>query len=199
MPLPDVTVHATSPGGAAVSFVPTASDAVGVTSLTSAPASGSVFPTGTTTVTVTARDAENNVGSAAFTVTVTPLTSAEYWRYAYFGTAANMGIAADTADPDGDGFDNLFEFVAGLDPTNPASRFSIRLAAVPGAPMDTAIVFNPVFAGRAYVVKYKTNLTDATWMTLTNFSTNDTGSKRTVTDLSASPGSRFYQLKITLP
>ncbi|WP_296425521.1 HYR domain-containing protein, partial [Yoonia sp.] len=53
---------------------PTATDNVGVTSgpsLTAGLASGGAFPMGITTVTYQALDAENNTGSASFTVTVT--------------------------------------------------------------------------------------------------------------------------------
>jgi hypothetical protein len=42
----------------------TATDAVGVTSLTYSQNSGTLFPIGVTTVTVTARDAANNIGTA---------------------------------------------------------------------------------------------------------------------------------------
>ena len=64
-------VDATSAAGAVVNYpVATASDAVGVASLTYSKASGTNFPVGTTTVTVTARDAANNTGMQTFTVTV---------------------------------------------------------------------------------------------------------------------------------
>jgi hypothetical protein len=70
-PAPNVTVNATSPAGAVVAFpTPTATDAVGVVSNTCAPASGSTFPSGTTTVTCHAADAAGNVATTTFTVTV---------------------------------------------------------------------------------------------------------------------------------
>ena len=112
----NLTVPATAPSGATVSFTPTATDAVGVVSLVSSPASGSVFPVGTTAVTVTATDAANNTGTATFTVTVTPLSPVQSWRYANFGTTANSGSTADGADYDGDGLVNLHEFAFGVDP-----------------------------------------------------------------------------------
>jgi len=63
--------EATSAAGAAVTYSPaTATDDVGVTSLTYSKASGSVFALGVTTVTATATDAAGNSGSATFTVTV---------------------------------------------------------------------------------------------------------------------------------
>jgi hypothetical protein len=69
-PLANLTLEATSAAGAATTFTPSATDAVGLTSLTSSHASGSTFAIGTTIVTITAKDAANNTSTATFTVTV---------------------------------------------------------------------------------------------------------------------------------
>src|SRR5439155_3465729 len=69
----DVAVTTANPGGAAVTY-PSASatDVVdGSISPACAPASGSTFPSGVTTVTCSATDAHGNTGTASFTVTVT--------------------------------------------------------------------------------------------------------------------------------
>jgi hypothetical protein len=68
----NISVTTTSPSGTAVSWtLPTASDAVDPDpSVVCAPASGSTFPVGTTSVTCTATDATGNSASAGFTVTV---------------------------------------------------------------------------------------------------------------------------------
>ncbi|MEI6398055.1 MAG: HYR domain-containing protein, partial [Pseudomonadota bacterium] len=67
----DVTVEMTSGAGAVVTYAAgSAMDAAGVTSLTYSQNSGTVFPIGATTVTITARDAANNLGTGTFTVTV---------------------------------------------------------------------------------------------------------------------------------
>ncbi len=61
--------------GAVVNFTATATDNAGQPVLISySPASGSVFNIGTTTVTVTAVDASNNVSTTSFAVTVLPTT-----------------------------------------------------------------------------------------------------------------------------
>ena len=65
-----VTVNATSPSGAVVSFDAAATDNVGVTSLSCEPASGSVFPVGSTTVNCSASDAAGNSSSKSFSVSV---------------------------------------------------------------------------------------------------------------------------------
>jgi hypothetical protein len=67
----NVTVPATSVAGAVVTYpAASATDAVGVTSLTYSQDSGTTFPIGATTVTITAKDAANNTGTGTFTVTV---------------------------------------------------------------------------------------------------------------------------------
>jgi cyclophilin family peptidyl-prolyl cis-trans isomerase len=77
-PPADLVVEATSASGAWVHYpAATASDAVGVTSLTYSHASGVLFPLGVTTVTVTARDAANNTTTRTFTVAVAFLRPAE--------------------------------------------------------------------------------------------------------------------------
>jgi hypothetical protein len=63
-------VNATSPSGATVSFNTSVTDNVRVTALSCAPASGSLFPVGHTTVTCTAGDAAGNTSSMSFSVSV---------------------------------------------------------------------------------------------------------------------------------
>lgn len=121
---PVVAVHSnvnatpTSVSGAIVNYAAaSATDAVGVTSLTYSQNSGTLFPTGTTTVTITAQDAANNAATGTFTVTVNGLTVLQSWRQRFFNDVGNSGNAADNADPDGDGITNIMEFAFGTDPT----------------------------------------------------------------------------------
>jgi hypothetical protein len=66
-----VTVDATTPGGAVVSYTATATDDVdGAVPVTCRPASGSTFPIGDTTVGCTASDSAGNEASGAFVVHV---------------------------------------------------------------------------------------------------------------------------------
>lgn len=62
-------------------------------------------------------------GSATITNFVVPngMTPIETWRVLNFNTAANTGLGADTADPDGDGVVNLLEYFMHTDP-NVADR-----------------------------------------------------------------------------
>ncbi len=72
----DMMLEATGPGGAQAVFSSAAVDIVdGALPVTCAPASGSTFPLGTTTVACSAVDAAGNVGTANFTVTVRDTTA----------------------------------------------------------------------------------------------------------------------------
>ena len=67
----DMTVDATAPGGAAVTFTASALDAVdGASTPSCSPASSSTFPVGTSKVTCSATDKAGNTGSASFNVIV---------------------------------------------------------------------------------------------------------------------------------
>lgn len=71
----NITVNAASGAcSAAVNFTVTASDNCSIPTVVSSPASGSVFPLGTTMVTSTATDAAGNSRSCNFTVTVKDAT-----------------------------------------------------------------------------------------------------------------------------
>ena len=71
----NMTVEATGPNGAVVTFTPTATDIVDPNpTVTTSPASGSTFPLGATTVTITATDAAGNTATMTFTVTVVDTT-----------------------------------------------------------------------------------------------------------------------------
>jgi rhamnogalacturonan endolyase len=74
--------------------------------------------------------AVNTAGTstASAEASATPLSDLQAWRQSYFGTTANSGTAADTADPDGDGVSNLLEYATGSDPTltsSPPDQLSV--------------------------------------------------------------------------
>ena len=120
------------------------------------------------------------------------------WQVQYFGH--NNVDAQPNADPDGDGNTNLFEYTAGLDPTDPTARFVIRMddesAEVPGT---RKIAFGPIVAGRTYTVQFKTDLAPNAWTQLTSFTQSEDGSTRTVSDHDAPGPRKFYRVEITKP
>jgi len=62
---------------------------------------------------------------------ITALTAFQSWQIQYFGSTNNPD-AAPNADPDGDGMNNLAEFLVGTNPTNSASVFRITAMAQEG-------------------------------------------------------------------
>lgn len=66
-------------------------------------------------ITITANNTVPPNATQAFTLVV--LSPWQYWQQQNFGAnATNPAIAGDTADPDGDGLENLEEYGLGLDP-----------------------------------------------------------------------------------
>lgn len=118
------------------------------------------------------------------------------WQVHWFGL--NNPLAGPNVDPTGNGQSNLFNYIAGLDPTDVNARFVLTLELVPGQPTQKQVVFRPVVAGRTYVVKYRHDL-DTAWTTLVGAVQNDAGAVRTVTDANAKEIQRFYQVEISKP
>ena len=120
------------------------------------------------------------------------------WQVQYFGL--NNPNAGPLLDPDGDGQTNLFEYTAGLVPTDAASRFTLTVQAVPGQSGQKKVIFSPLVAGRTYTVTSKPGLATGSYVPLTNPSApSDTGQERTITDLSATGAAKFYRVEITKP
>ena len=112
------------------------------------------------------------------------------WQVQYFGLGNPN--AAPTADPDGDGQNNLLEYLAGTNPTNAASAFTLSLT-------GKTVSFAPVTTGRTYSVEFATNLTTKIFTPLTGGTTVDNGTTRSVTDNSPINSARYYRVKISLP
>ena len=60
--------------------------------------------------------AESGDSAEASATPVIPLTPIESWRLTHFGSSANDGASADSADNDGDGLANLIEYALGSAP-----------------------------------------------------------------------------------
>lgn len=119
------------------------------------------------------------------------------WQTQYFGT--NHSAAGPLRDPDGDGQSNQLEFTAGTGPTDPNSRFHCRLEPVPGQPGRMRLVFSPRWVERSYAIVTSTTLQANGWATLTNATTSDNGTERTVTDTSAIGSRKFYRVQVVKP
>jgi hypothetical protein len=118
----------------------------------------------------------------------------DFWELAYFGDLNQTA----SGDFDRDGQNNLFEYLAGSNPTNPASVFMPRAETVPGHPNQMHLVFTPWAAGRTYTPQFTTNLA-VPFAPLTGYSGPITnGTEVIFTDVSATQSQKFYRLQISL-
>jgi hypothetical protein len=120
------------------------------------------------------------------------------WQVQYFGQPPNPN-AGPNVDFDGTGQTNLFKYIAGLNPLDPNSRFTLQIQPLPGQPTRKNLIFSPRFPDRTYVVKSKPDLSALTWDSLTSSTFTDNGQERTVTDLNATGAMKFYHVEITKP
>ena len=110
----NITVIAASAAGTVVTFSVSAIDSVdGPVTATASPASGTLFPIGTTVVNVSATDAASNIGSASFTVTVQPsLVGVDDAVQAVAGVTLVYPLANDRS-----AFGNLISIISTNEPT----------------------------------------------------------------------------------
>jgi len=130
-----------------------------------------------------------------------PSTTALYnnWASSWFGTnAANPAIAGPNADPDGDGLDNYAEFIAGTDPTNPQSRFTISGLTGMALPISLSITVDAQ-PGRTYILQRNLNLGTQTWVPVATNSTAMANQILTLSDPQPVASQAFYRVSVTMP
>jgi subtilisin family serine protease len=115
----------------------------------------------------------------------------DWWELEYFG---HLTGTDPNADPDHDGMDNLAEWIAGTNPTNPAS--SLRLTLVSATNSDGAVLNWSSVAGKTYWLERSTNLaTGFNSIVATNIAA--TAPTNTFTDPAILPGNtRFYRVGV---
>ena len=116
----------------------------------------------------------------------------DLWMIHYFGhptgQAGDLSRAQD--DADGTGMSNLQKYLAGLDPTNPASVFSLQIQAQISSPNNTTLNW-PAVPGKNYRVQFKDDLNDPVWSELPGASV--VGLKGSFSP-PAGPSTRFYRV-----
>jgi glucose/arabinose dehydrogenase len=123
------------------------------------------------------------------------------WQVAYFGSS-NAPQAAATADPDGDGARNMFEYLTGTNPTNSTPDGWGISAQRSGAGVDISF---PRIANRFFEVQWSTNLTTnaASWRALDVFENRPFAaiSNQTwrVPDTTTNDAARFYRARVSEP
>ena len=116
----------------------------------------------------------------------------QQWVNQYFPGNPSMG--ATNVDADGTGQNNLFKYVAGLDPTNPSSVFQFNVQTVAtNEPTWMGLTYNPIAPGRTYTIEFCTDFPSGSYTPLTGASSPQTnGNQVTVIDLNATQSNKFY-------
>ncbi|HWI59505.1 MAG TPA: hypothetical protein VNZ22_19915, partial [Bacillota bacterium] len=112
------------------------------------------------------------------------------WQTQYF-SSVTAPQAAPGADPDGDGFNNLQEYLAGTNPNLATSYLKIDSVQVSGS--NRTISFTAV-AGKTYTILYKTSLEDTLWQRLTNVAAQSVSGPVNIPEAASGTPTRFYRL-----
>ncbi len=132
-------------------------------------------------------------GSATGTLVIADSIAA--WRERYFQTPANAGPAADTEDPDGDGFTNASEYILGLDPTT-ADAAPLTIS---GASLDfTAIrAAGPGFTAKSRHYALETSASLAAWSAVPGYE-DILANDQSITVPLPPAAAAFYRLRVRL-
>lgn len=122
-----------------------------------------------------------------------PIT--DEWRIRFFGRVENP-LAAPAEDPDGDGFSNLAEYLAGTHPVDAASRLQLLApeARATGGPPAMAVRWLSA-PGKSYIVETTDDLANPRWRVLAEHHSGD-GQVAEVLDSDPSVQQKFYRLRL---
>ena len=132
------------------------------------------------------------------------LSPVETWRQAKFGTTADAGVAANAADPDGDGLTNAQEYALGSDPL--ASDAVPPLSITPSG-ADLMLSFfarravGPGYEGlvRLYQLQANPDLADASgWSGISGYTAVSGEDNTVAVAVPRGTGARFYRLRVSL-
>lgn len=118
----------------------------------------------------------------------------DLWQVTHFGIGSPLATPA--ADGDGDGQNNLLEYLATSSPTDPSSLLRFRIEPVAGQPDHRRLVFSPYSLTRNYTLEASSTLSPAAWSRLLGIPEGDIGIEHFFIDENASDPSKFYRLII---
>jgi len=182
----------TSSGGAVVSYSVSPALPTGFT-LNTSTGEISGAPTALSAAANYTITATNTGGSTTAAINVSVVSAYTAWAEQY-----NL-VQSSQEDSDGDGNANYFEFIAGLDPKNASSVFTLRIAPVSGQLNQMVITFKPIVSGRIYTLKSSDSLAPASWTTLSGSTSSDLGNERSVIDNAAAGTKKYYRVEINYP
>jgi hypothetical protein len=111
------------------------------------------------------------------------------WQIQYFGSASAPD-AAPGADPDDDGLNNMQEYLAGSNPSVPASGPVLVLTVA----IDGSTIQFTALAGKAYTLWYCDDLSVGAWTQLTAIASQTQTGTVSVKDPAMGLKTRFYRL-----
>jgi hypothetical protein len=153
-------------------------------------------------VTFTPTDGANYAtvsGTVSVTVNVVQ-SNQELWRFTNFGSYDSAGSAADSADPDGDGLNNLLEYALGTAPNT--SGVMLASLASSGANLEYTYTRSTAAKdnGVTYQIEWSDTLAAGSWstQTVTQEITSTQGALETVKASvpKGTGGKRFLRLKV---
>jgi uncharacterized delta-60 repeat protein len=127
-------------------------------------------------------------------LTGTGLTALEAWRLENFGSTANTGEMANSADEDHDGVSNLMEYAFGLDPTEPSAQGVPPWQQI-GSSLTCTFTRPPGVSGILYGAEWSPSMAPGSWLPLVNTATDPEYSYAVAID---SSGHKFARLKAAL-
>ena len=137
----------------------------------------------------------NSYDASALLTALEIPTPAQLWRQTHFGTTANTGNAADSADPDGDGLANLLEYALGTLPT--AANASPVAVSSAGGYLQLTVTKNAAATDVTFAAESSGDLT--TWSEAATVVLTNDASTFTARDAVTLGPPRFLRLKVTRP
>ena len=137
-----------------------------------------------------------------FSVNV-PRSHQELWRFTNFGSYDSVASGADSADPDGDGLNNLLEYALGTAPN--ASGVMPASLSISGVNLEYTYTRSTAAKdnGTTYQIEWSDTLAAGSWSTetVTEQITSSQGALETVKASvpAGSGGKRFLRLRVTAP